>query len=86
MIAMEELPQKKKSLSFRKNRKVPMEFAENHLQKGSEFWKTVLFADDNKCNVFGSYRHNYVWGIPGEALRAKNIRPTAQHVGDSVMV
>jgi len=25
-----------------------MEFAENHLQKGSEFWKAVLFADESK--------------------------------------
>jgi hypothetical protein len=29
-----------------------MELAENHLQKGSEFWKTVIFADENKYNVF----------------------------------
>jgi hypothetical protein len=31
-----------------------MEFAENLLQKGSEFWENVLFVDGSKCNVSGS--------------------------------
>ena len=43
----------KKSFINQKNQKLRMEFSENHLQKGSEFWKTVLFANDNKYNVFG---------------------------------
>jgi len=43
----------KHSFISQKNRNVRMEFAENHLQKGSEFWKKVLFADDNKYDVFG---------------------------------
>jgi hypothetical protein len=30
-----------------------MEFVENHLQKGSGLRKKVLFADDNKYDVFG---------------------------------
>jgi hypothetical protein len=32
-----------------------MKFTENHLYRGLEFWKTVLFA-------FGSDGHNYVCG------------------------
>jgi len=51
MIFMGEGP--KKSFISQKNRKVRMEFAENHLQKGSELWKNVLFADDNKYDVCG---------------------------------
>jgi len=31
-----------------------MEFAENYLQKASEFWESVLYADGSKHNVFGS--------------------------------
>jgi len=62
-----------------------MEFAENRIQKGSEFWKTILFASDNKCNAFGSDGRNCVWGIPGEAPGIRNLRPAVQH-GDSVMV
>ena len=49
---MEEGPEKKSFIS-QKNQKVRMEFGENHLQKDSEFWKTVSFADENKYNVFG---------------------------------
>lgn len=37
-----------------------MQFAEDHLQKGLELWKTVLFADANKYNAFGSDGCNYV--------------------------
>jgi hypothetical protein len=36
----------KKAFISQKNQKFRMEFADNHLQKGSEFWKTVLFADE----------------------------------------
>jgi len=42
-----------------------MKFIENHLQRGSEFWKTILFADGNKYKVFGSDGRNYVQREPG---------------------
>jgi hypothetical protein len=51
-----------------KNHKEQKKFAENHLQRVSEFWKTVLFADRSKYNVLGSDGHNYVWHEPGEEL------------------
>jgi hypothetical protein len=38
-----------------------MEFAESHVLKGLEFWKTVLFSDENKYNIFSSGGCNYVW-------------------------
>jgi len=44
----------------RKSQEVQMQFAEDHLQKGLELWKTVLFADANKYNAFGSDGCNYV--------------------------
>ena len=63
-----------------------MQFAENHLQKGSEFLKTVLFADENKYNVFGSDGQNYVWRKPREELLdKKNLRPIVQQGGGSGM-
>jgi hypothetical protein len=37
-----------------------MEFAESHFLKGLELWKTVLFSDESKCNVFSSDGCNYV--------------------------
>jgi hypothetical protein len=44
-----------------KNQEVQMKFTESRLDRGSEFWKTVSFADRSKYNVFGSYGHNCVW-------------------------
>jgi hypothetical protein len=51
MISMEEGTEK--SPVMVRKQKVRVEFTENHLQKFSEFWKTVLLADENKYNVFG---------------------------------
>jgi hypothetical protein len=44
-----------------------------------------LYFQDNKCKLSGPDGRNYVWGIPGEAPRAKSLRPAVQR-GDSVMV
>ena len=49
------------------------------------FVPSWLYFQDNKCNVFGSDGRNYVWGIPGEAPRAKSLRPAVEH-GGSVMM
>jgi uncharacterized protein (DUF2342 family) len=46
------------------NQKIQMKFIENHLCRGSEFWKTVLFAS-------GSDGRNYVWREPVEVLWTK---------------
>lgn len=40
------MARKKRPLLVRKNQMVRMEFADSYLQKGSEFWKTVLFGDE----------------------------------------
>lgn len=63
-----------------------MEFAEHYLQKGSDFWKTVLFADESK------YEYLYQMDIlvcgenPVKNLEKKNLRPSAHHGGGSLMV
>jgi len=49
--------------------------------------ETVLLADENKYNVFGSAGHNCVWRKPREELLdKKNLRPKVQHGGGSGMV
>jgi len=60
-----------------------MEFAD-HLQKGLELWKTVLFADASKSNAFGSDGCNYVWSKLREELW-KNDRLAVKHGGNSVV-
>lgn len=37
-----------------------MEYAENHLHIGSEFWESVLYADGSKYNVSVPDWLNYV--------------------------
>jgi hypothetical protein len=55
-----ESVQIKKPFVSQKSQEVQMEFIEDHLQKGLELWKTVLFADASKYNTLGSDGHNYV--------------------------
>lgn len=63
-----------------------MECAENNLQKGSEFRKINVFADERKYNVFGSGVCNYMWRNPGEELK-KMFRPALKHgCGGGVIV
>jgi len=40
------MARKKAFISQKKNQKFRKEFTVNHLQKGSEFWKTVLFVEE----------------------------------------
>ncbi|GBP17038.1 Transposable element Tc1 transposase [Eumeta japonica] len=37
-----------------KNRQIRLEFVQEHEKKDFEFWKTVIFADESKFNIFGS--------------------------------
>jgi len=47
-----------------------MEFAENHLQKVLEFWKTFFFADERKYEYLDQMDIIVcVWRKPGEELR-----------------
>jgi hypothetical protein len=38
-----------------------MEFARAYVNKPIDFWKTVLFSDESKFNIFGSDGPQYVW-------------------------
>lgn len=75
-----------KPLISEKNRRFRKEFAIIHQNKDIEFWKTVLFADESKFNIFGSDGKITVWRKPREELRLRNLRPTVKHGGGHVMV
>lgn len=51
-----------------------------------EFWKTVIFSDESKFNLFGSEGKRFVWRKPHTELNQKNIIPTVKHGGGHVMV
>jgi hypothetical protein len=74
------------SFVSQKYQKARIEFAENHLRKGSEFRKTVLLVDKGKHTVSGLDGRNCVWRKAGEGLRSKKLRPAVKHVGSGVVV
>ena len=56
---------RKKSFVSQKNQR------EWNLQKSMEFWKTFLFSDESKYNIFSSDGCNCVWWIQGEEFWKK---------------
>lgn len=77
---------RKKPFISEVNRKKRVEFAKEHQNKNFEFWKTVLFTDESKINLFGSDGRTYVWRKPNTELQEKNLRPSMKHGGGSVMI
>lgn len=69
-----------------KNRQIRLEFVQEHEKKDFEFWKTVIFADESKFNMFGSDGPSKVWRRANTALNPKHTIPTVKHGGGSVMV
>ena len=43
------------------------------------YWKTVLFVEENKFNIFGSDDYIIVWRRKNEELNPKNLVGTVKH-------
>jgi hypothetical protein len=56
------------------------------VNKPVDFWKTVLFSDESKFNIFGSDGPQYVWPKPKKELDPKNVIPTVKHGGGHAVV
>jgi transposase len=78
-------PSKKPWLSTRNVRR-RLEWARAHVNWTVDQWKTVLWSDETKVNLFGSDGINKIWRKRGERLRKKNLLPTVKHGGGSIMV
>lgn len=78
-------PRKKPYLSAR-NVKKRLEYAKHYIGKPKDFWKSVIFTDESKFNLFGSDGRRFVWRKEGTALKSANIKATVKHGGGSVMV
>ena len=57
-----------------------------HVSKGHEFWKNVLWSDETKINLFGSYGVHRVWRKVNAENDVANVTPTVKHGGGSVML
>lgn len=76
----------KKPLISKKNRKARLEFARTHISWSDEKWKTVLWSDESKFNIFGSDGKHYVRRPKDTRYSVKYQIPTIKHGGGSIMV
>jgi transposase len=74
-----------KPLISKKNKKVRLEFARNHIDKPVSFWEKVLWTDETKLNMFQSDGKCTVWRESGKAADPKNTTSSVKHGGGSVM-
>lgn len=77
---------RKKFFVSEKNRKLRLAFAKSNINKNSDYWNKVIFADESKFNIFGSDGRILVWRKPREEFRKQNLVPTVKHGGGGVMV
>ena len=57
-----------------------------HGDKDHTFWRTVLWSDETKIELFGHNDHRYVWRRKGDACKPKNTIPTMKRGGGSIML
>ena len=62
-----------------------LNFAEEHLEKGNEYWKTVIWSNTTKIELFGRNGARHVWRTKRTAYYRKNTIPTVKHRGGSIM-
>jgi hypothetical protein len=63
-----------------------LEFARAYVNKPIDFWKTVLFTDESKFNIFGSDGPQYVWRKQKKKkMDPKTIIPTVKHEGHAMV-
>ena len=79
------IPRKKQFIS-QKNKMKCLNFAREHIDKPARFWKTVLWSDESKFNMFGSDGRQRVWRILKEEYSPKCLKPTVKHGSGNVLV
>lgn len=77
---------RKRPLVSRKNRLLRLKFAKEHLNKGQEFWKNVLWSHKTKINLWGSDGVERVWRKANEGNVVANTILTIKHGGGSIIV
>lgn len=76
----------KKPLLRAVNKRKRLKFAQKYKHWTVEQWKSVLWTDESKFEIFGNKRRQYVRRRVGERYDPKCITPTVKHGGGSVMV
>ena len=68
------------------HKKRRLEWAESHAHWTAEDWKSVIFSDELKFNLFGSDGRCWCWRKPGEEFDKRYVRKEVKHGGGNVMV
>jgi transposase len=63
-----------------------LEWAEAHAHRTAEDWKSVIFSDESKFNLFGFDGRHWCWRKPGEEFDERYVRKEVKHGGGNVMV
>src|SRR5260370_22095880 len=61
-------------------------WAKAHKHWTAKDWKSVIFSDESKFNLFGSNRHCWCWRRPGEEFNERYVRKKVKYGGSSIMV
>ena len=81
-----ELLQQKKTLLKDTNMKKRLAWAKKHEQWTLDQWKSVLWSDESKFEIFGSNRCIFVRRRVGERMISACVVPTVKHGGRGVIV
>lgn len=66
--------------------KARLKYAKNHLERDETFWKSILWSDETKLELFGHRDVAFVWRKKNEAFKPQNTVPTVKHGGGSIML
>ncbi|XP_055622557.1 uncharacterized protein LOC129766118 [Toxorhynchites rutilus septentrionalis] len=58
------------------NKAKRLKFAKEHVDKPLEYWKTVLWTDESKFELFNRKKRDRVWHKSGEELQNRHIQGT----------
>lgn len=68
------------------NKEKRLNFAKEHIDWTVDQWKSVLWTDESKFQLFGSNRRQYVRRKMNERFKESCLLPSVKHGGGSVMV
>ncbi|CAK9832656.1 Transposable element Tc1 transposase [Anthophora retusa] len=78
---------RKKPYISKANREKRLQFAKTYVNCDNNFWKSVIFSDETKINLFGrDGKKQIVWRKPNTEYHVRNTCPTVKHGGGSVML
>lgn len=76
----------KKPLLRPQNKRKRLQFAKDHDHWTIDQWKSVLWSDESKFQLFGSNRRQYIRRQTGERQKPNCVASKVKHGGGSVMV